>query len=467
MGLAFSFPDFPKLFFSLCLRITVNGVNYHSLPNVLSVPEKLVSAEWYEKYLSKLAWKNDSTLDEMKRAIQCQLLFLKAEGLSSPDYFFELFDYEARADFAMAHLMLAWHKFDPATHINLENVELPKPKHHLARNMKLRFPATSMMHHHMRNPPAGLEDPNFVAAYDLATALMRKELNFGQEEVSYTLERNTRIQQRCQTDPSEKKRKRWVGNPVFADLKTYDSLATLAQVRTFTFTPEKFKYVLGAKGDFSFAQLLKNIVSGNINFKQSEERVALLAHIMGAKDSMFEGVLEWLEMLVPLIAPASLPEEHQLFFSQIADSMARVQDGYKLLNKKLFRLLAVSKGETLTDFQIKAIMSFLTQHFPLKDLGAVLEDRKRTIIKPDYIATYPTLYKKAFGNATQTQFKPFSQPSSQASSSSGNFENFGLGSLADVQDKLSYANRTREKTRQKNKRQRLRKKRKRETEKDT
>ena len=237
-------------------------------------------------------------------------------------------------------------------------------------------------------------------------------------------------------------------------------------MRTFTFTPEKFKYVIGAKGDASFAQLLKNIESGNINFKQSAERVPLLSHIMGAKDIILEGVLEWIEMLLSLISPASLYEEHQQFFSQIADSMARVQDGYKLLNKKLLKLLAISKGETLTEFQIKAMMSFLTQHFPLKDLGSALEDRKRTLIKTDYVSTYPTLYKKDFGLLNQTQFKPFSQQVSSSSSVPGKFESFGLGKLTDVKSAIKYANEAREKTRKKNQRQRKNRKRKREEEKN-
>ena len=172
----------------------MNGENFHSVRNVLSVPEKLVSAAWYEKYLAKLAWKEDSSLEEKQRAVACQLLFLKSVGLSSPDHFYERYDYSALADFAIAHDLLAWHKFDPASHINLEDVELPKPKHHLARNIKMRFPETSMIHQHVRNPPAGLEDPNFVHAYDLASALMRKELNFGQAEQTYTLHRNLRIQ---------------------------------------------------------------------------------------------------------------------------------------------------------------------------------------------------------------------------------------------------------------------------------
>ncbi len=443
----------------------MNGQNFHSVRNVLSVPEKLVSAAWYEKYLAKLAWKDDSSLGEKQRAVTCQLLFLKSQGFSSPDHFFEIYDYTAPADFAVAHSMLAWHKFDPASHVNLDNVELPKPKYHLARNIKQRFPETSMIHQHVRNPPAGLDDPNFVHAYDLQSALMRKELKFGQAEQTYTVQRNLRIQQRSQTDPSERQRKRWVGNPVFADKSTYDSLAVLAQMRTFTFTPEKFKYVLGAKGDTSFSQLLKNIESGNINFKQSEERVALISHIMGAKDSILEGVLEWIEMLVPLISPASLSEEHQQFFSQIADSMARVQDGYKLLNKKLLKLLAISKGETLTEFQIKAMMSFLTQHFPLKDLGSALEDRKRQLIKTDYVSTYPTLYKKAFGLLNKTQNQPFSQQASSSSSVTGKFENFGLGKFTDVQSALKYATEAREKARKKNQRQRQNRKRKREAEK--
>ena len=412
--------------------------------------------------MAKLAWADTDTLETKRRAAQCQLLFLNSIGLSSPGFFFEQFDYGALEDFALAHNMLVWHKFDPSSHINLAGVDLPKPKHHLARNMRQRFPGTDMIHNHMRSPPAGLEDPNFVAAYDLATALMRKELKFGQEEVSYTLARNERIQQRTQKDPSEKPQKRWVGNPLFADQLTFDSLDVLGQVRTFTFTPEKFKYVLGAKGEHSFAKLLQEINAGTVNFRQSPERVALLWHIMGAKDSMFEGVLEWIEMLVPLISPAQIPEEHKLFFSQIADSMAKVQNGYKLLNEKLSKLRAIKKGEKLTDYEIKKMMNFLLQHFPLKALGSVLEDRKRKRLNPAFPSTFPPLYKKAFGLSQNLLKQTFSQSTpvstvQSPSAASANPGNFGFATRAQVQAELKYAQTARARQKKKNQNSRKRK----------
>ena len=70
--------------------------------------------------------------------------------------------------------MLVWHKFDPVEQINLENVEDIKPQQILAKNMKLRFPNTRVVHNYGRGHPAGLEDPNYIGAYNLHSSLMEE-----------------------------------------------------------------------------------------------------------------------------------------------------------------------------------------------------------------------------------------------------------------------------------------------------
>ena len=423
------------------------------------MPEKLCTEEFYD-HLMSLAWSDSDTLLQKTRMLHAQLVLLRSIHLTEPEYFFEMFTYSTLADFNNEFEILAWIKFDPAEVINLESIEAPKPAHSLAKNMKIRFPGTKTIYNYGGIPPTGLEDPNYVPQYSLESALMYEKLGFGPAHVSYTHDRQANYLSTVTTDPSKKKPSLWAGNPNFTGSDEYDAMSVLQQMRAYTRTPEKFPYVLGKKGaKGSFADLIKKIANGNVNLLQSPLKMANIWHISGAKDCLFEGALEWLEMIIPLVKPENLNTEQKAFFDLVQQAMPKVINGYSKLNEKLKLLAEINKkGERLSDYQLKQIIFFLIQHFPLTKLGNYLEERKTKLPNISYPNEFPALFKKAikmdstFGVQNPDQSLVVSENINKTK---------GKKRRADSQTELlEYAKRHKEKQRQKNKKRRANKKKK-------
>jgi len=429
-------------------RINVGGIDYHYEKNTLAVPEALCTEEFYG-FLKHLAWLDTDNLRQKQSQIRAQLILLKSAHLTCPEFFIEVYDYSELADFNNAFAMLIWHKFNPASIVNLDAIEPPKSKYTLAKNLKSRFPNTKAIHNYGRHPPVGLENPNFIPAFDLPSALMRKELGIGQSEIQYNVNRAARFAETTKKDPTDKKKKLWVGNPFFTGSKEFDAMTVLQQMRTYTKTPEKFPYALGSKGLNSFSKLVDNVNSGSVNLVQDPFRMSLIWHIMAAKDCLLEGFMEWAEMLIPLVKPECLNAEQLDFFDTVQDCQPNVVNGYQQLNSKLQMLAKLTKGEKLSKYKLNQIMLFLVQHFPLKNLGNDIEERKMKLPNTEYPEDFAAIYKKAVKLKSTFAFKGQSAVTS---------DNLQVGSKRPAESVEEYAQRQKEKNRRRNQKNRARRK---------
>ena len=231
-------------------------------------------------------------------------------------------------------------------------------------------------------------------------------------------------------------------------------MTVLQQMRTYTLTPGKFPYCLGSKGKGSFADLLKKVNGGNVNLIQSPFRMSLIWHIMTSKDSLFEGVLEWLELLIPLVNPLNLNAEQKIFFDLVKGSQPNMVNGYKKLNEQLHVLTEIKKKEAskVSEHKLNNIMLLLIQHFPLKDLGEYLEERKQKLPNLAYPDDFPALFRKAKKLASNFPFK--GRPTAPI----GNKLGSGNKRSASDAELIQYAIKKKKAQRDKNKRKRFRQK---------
>jgi hypothetical protein len=344
-----------------------------------------------------MRWLDADSLLSKKVKKDGQIQLLKAFGFTAPTYFIERFDYADLGDFLHPHRMLTWVRTESKSVINLEGIDPPEKKNKKFKAMKARFPNTAHVYNYRDQPPEGLYDPNHIGNYGPNTFLMQKELGFTFVESRHAKEQARRQNIRKNRDPSDDMEKIWVGNVIHTSKKEFDQLTTLHIVRNLNLMPDKFPYILKSFGDF-----VKNVNSGSVNILMKPLEQASCWHISAAKDSLFEGVCEWLEAVLHLVSPENLNEEQLQFWKETANKLPVVVDGYEQLHAHVKSLSATKPHKKLTQYKLVTLIFDLIQNFPLKNKGDTVKSRLTKLPPRDQPNEFPEVFRKGFQFNTQT-----------------------------------------------------------------
>ena len=350
-----------------------------------------------------MRWLHTDNLANKVLKKDAQKAILATLGLIPIHFFIEMYDYESLEDFTNPHKLLKWIVKKTDKVINLDEVEAPKKDDNLLKAMKKRFPNTSVLYKHRELAPQGLHNPNYIADYHPTNLLMRKEIGYTSLEVDYAKEQNQRMNFRT-NKPEEELEKCWAGNPIHTSKNEFTRISTLNLVRNMNLTADRFPYVLRSFGPF-----LKGINSGNANMLMRPLDQAISLHISAAKDSMFEGLCEWLEAVLLLVAPDQLTPEKLIFWKSTAESIPVVVDGYAKLNAHFKKLTEIKSYKHMNrDKKLKLIFDLL-QHFPLKQKGTTVRDRLTKLPEKTDTEEFPEIFRKAFALEKQKNNSRFQQ----------------------------------------------------------
>ena len=177
---------------------------------------------------------------------------------------------------------------------------------------------------------------------------------------------------------------------------------------------------------------------------------------MAAKDSFLECVLEWMELLIPLVNPINLNAEQKIFFDLVQGCQLNMVNVYKKFNEQVHILTEIKKGKDaskISEYKLNKIMLLLIQHFPLKDLGEYLEERKQKLPNLAYPDEFPALFRKAKKLTSNFPFKGRPAAPINRLSGSGNKR-----SAEEAELLMQYALKRKKTQKDKNKRRKIRKK---------
>ena len=341
---------------------------------------------------------------------------LKMLGYSSPSYFIELYDYQDGGDFLFPHRLLAWVITESADVFNMENVEPLKQKNKKLQALKTRFPQKQLLYNHRAKlPTGGIDDPNYIPDFNPADFLLRKETGINRDKLAYAKAEASRMRARRKDQEIEEVRL-WVGNPLHTLTSQFDCINVLDKVRNMNGTPDKFPYLLTSYGDF-----LKLAQNGNVNLLMNPLDQSICWYIAAAKDSLFEGIFEWLEAVQLLVSPDSLEPEEQKFFKQTSTHIPSVVHGYNHLNKYLKQLCATKDFRKLNTYKKTSIMLDLIQNFPLKKSGKTHFSRLTKLPPREVPSEFPDIFRKAFSFQNQQNKSRFQPQTTTNSSQKGKY----------------------------------------------
>ena len=349
-----------------------------------------------------MRWYHTDSLNQKRTKKDGQLQLLRLLGYTAPHFFIYHYHFNDAGDFLFPHRAIEWVLTENTAVFNMELVEPLKKKNKKLQALRSRFPNKPLMYNHRAHlPTGGLDDPNYVPAFSPEEFLLKKETGFNRAHLSYATAEANRMQAR-RRDIEHEEVRLWVGNPLHTLTKEFDCIDVLNKVRNMNGTPDKFPYTLSSFGEF-----LKLTHSGNVNLLMNPLDQSINWHIAAAKDSLFEGIFEWLEALHLLICPDSLDETEKTFFQQTAAHIPSVINGYNRLNKYLRQICTTKDFKKLNNYKRTSIMLDLLQNFPLKTSGKNRYERLQKLPPREVTSEFPDIFRKAFSLNNQQNKNKF------------------------------------------------------------